>query len=171
MLHVIRNVVKLCSRNFPEKILPFVTAIVGQHNAPIISIDDVSTVSRINPECMVVSMLCIRLLVCGTHGGKSLSSISRFGQGHTHDVNYVLVVGIYPDLSKHPSIGSRKAFKFVVFCAYFFPILSLVFTPVHLYTKWNHLDGPAIRVKLTRLGVTLGRMIVNISIHNIGLAF
>ena len=101
--HVVVEVEELADGDLVLEIPPALALVVGHGHALVEALDEVIRVGRVDPQGVIVAARA-------ADGLEGLAAVGRDAEGHAHDVDGVLVVGIDPDLAEDPAVGAGVAF-------------------------------------------------------------
>ena len=165
--HIPGHIVELSGRDLPEEILPACAAVIRNHDASIVAVDNVVSIGRIDPKCMMIAMGAVTFFIGRPHDVECLPAIDRLRQGHAHDVHDLRIHRIDADLTEHPSIGAGESFQFIILRTDFLPVFSLILAAIDLNAEGDDLDGASVGIEFTGTRVALGCMVVYICIDPI----
>src|SRR6056297_1658906 len=161
VFHIIMYIIELDHRE-GFIVVPGFALVMRNVHSSVVPVDQQIGIIGINPHGMMIGVqaLIIEALKCS-------ASIGGFGKTHTHHVDGVGIIGIYPDLAKYPTVGIGQVGDQTGIRAHLFPAFPFVVASEYLGPVYFTCLLPTIGID-RGLSSGIDVMVVHESIYYIG---
>ena len=140
-VHVVADIEELNGRDLVGKAAPVLAAVVRQHCATVVTVDQIVRVVGVDEQRVVVSVHASQSL-------ERLAAIARYIQRQSHHVDGVLVVRVDANLPEDPAVGGGERTHVAIRLAYLAPRFAFIVGAIDFGTANATAPFATVRIAL-----------------------